>query len=224
MNIPQLISSKLSALDEKSRYYVLGGILLFIFLLDYFIIMQPQLKTLMTLNPKIAILARDFKKAKEDIPRYSHYEEQVNKLREKKLSSGTKILLKEEISLILENISLIANKVGVRINQIMPIKDSQQLVLSNEDGQYYTLPILVDAKGGYHGIGRFFYQIENDPIFMSITDFDITANSSDPLHHSTRITIKAYVLEKGGAVDPKAKDLKVKEPKPKTAKPKGKGK
>jgi len=219
MNIPRLISSKLTALDEKNRYYVLGGILLFIFLLDYFLIMQPQLKTMMALNPKITILAKDFKRVKGDIPRYNQYQEEVLKLREKKMVSGTKILLKEEISMILENISRIANRVGVRINQIMPIKDSQQLALTNEDGNYYTLPILVDAKGGYHDIGRFFNQVENDPIFMSITDFDITANTSDPTHHSTRITIKAYVLGKGEETSPKGKEVK-----PKAVKPRGKKK
>jgi len=219
MKISHLIFSKLTALDEKNRYYILAGILLFIFLLDYFLIMQPQLRTLMTLNPKITILAKDFKRVKGDMPRYNQYQEEVFKLREKKMVSGTKILLKEEVSMILENISRIANKVGVRINQIMPIKDSQQLVLANEDGRYYALSILVDARGGYHDIGRFFNQVENDPIFMSIIDFDITANTSDPAHHSTRVTIKSYVLGKGEEMPPKGKEVK-----PKATKPKGKSK
>lgn len=219
MNITQLIFAKVGALEEKKRYYVLAGILLIIFLLDYFLIMQPQLKTLMTLNPKITILAKDFKKAKEDIPRFHQYQQEVVKLREKKIAIGTKILAKEEIALVLENISRIANRQGVRINQIMPLKDSQQLVLTNEDGRYDTLPILIDAKGGYHDFGRFFNQIEQDPIFMSITDFDMTANTSDPAHHTVRMTITAYVLEKDQEQKPTGKELK-----PKETKAKGKNK
>ena len=60
------ISEIIPKLDEKNRYYILGGLLLVISLVDYFLVMQPQLSTLRSLNPKITLLAGDIKTADLD--------------------------------------------------------------------------------------------------------------------------------------------------------------
>lgn len=206
MNITEQLSARLSTLSEKNRYAVLGGIMLAIFIFWYFLLMQPQLKNLMKLSPQIVELARNLTEAQRNIQAIGEHRERLAQLRAQAKASGGKILLKEEIPAILEDISRIANESKVRINQIIPIKESQQLVLSKDDGKYYSLPVLVTARASYHNIGRFFSRIEGADIFMSITDFDIVANSDDPSLHSLKVTIKAFVREK--VSDKGAKDTK----------------
>ncbi|HOW35922.1 MAG TPA: type 4a pilus biogenesis protein PilO [Candidatus Omnitrophota bacterium] len=205
MNITEQLSTRLAALSEKNRYAVLGGIMLAIFIFWYFLLMQPQLKNLMKLSPQITELSRNLAETKRNMHLINEHRARLAQLRDQLKTSGGKILPKEEIPAILEDISRIANESKVRINQIIPIKESQQLVLSKDDGKYYSLPILVTARANYHNIGRFFNRIEGADIFMSITDFDIVANSDDPLLHSLKVTVKAFVREKAADKETKGK-------------------
>lgn len=201
MNASEIITlakSKLDNLNEKNRYYVLGGILILVFLLDYFVIMMPQVKTLVVLNPKITTLSKDLKQARADIKGVNQYQAQVAQLREKMKMVGSNILAREEIPTILENISVLANVSKIKINQIMPMKESQKLVLSNDEGSYYSLPILINARGSYHNIGRFLNRIEMNGIVMSVLDFDITATNDDPYRHSLNLTVKTFVRDRPG--------------------------
>ncbi|MFA5060376.1 MAG: type 4a pilus biogenesis protein PilO [Candidatus Omnitrophota bacterium] len=194
--IPDKILNILLQATEKNGQYILIGVLLGIFLLMYAIVTRPILNNLTKISPKITLLSKDYRQALSDIKNVENYQAQVVQFREKMKTVGLKILSKEEIPAILENISRLAGQSKVHISQIMPLKESQELILSNDEGKYYSLPILVNARGGYHDIGRFFNKIENDKIFMSVIDFDIAATSDDPLKHLAKITIKAFILEK----------------------------
>ena len=192
----QILSFISDKMNEKNRYYVLAGVLVIIFLIDYFVIMMPQIRTLAVLNPKIVALSKDLRQARNDIKKINHYQNDVARLRNKMKTIGTTILSKEEVPAILENISLIANPFKIKLYQTMPLKEYQQLVLTNDEGQYYSFPILVNARGGYHNLGRFFNRLENDKIFMNIIDFDITSNSEDPMNHLVNIKIKVFIRDK----------------------------
>ena len=197
INIPENITSKFPKVNEKNRNWIFGGILLAIFLGDYFLLMQPlQLRNLMKINSEIGVMQKDLAQGKTDIQRRAQYEEQLEELKAKKKMMANMILSEEEIPLIMENISHLARKNNIRINQIMPLKDTLQKVLDTEDGTYLSLPILVNSRGGYHDLGRFINDIENDKIFMSILAFDIAGSGDDPKNHSARITIKAFVVRK----------------------------
>ena len=209
----KILEKLLSAINDKNRPLVLGAALVIIFLFDYFLIMYPlQIRNLIKLNPQIHTLSKDLKQVFTDKAKQKDYEKEVIVLRARMELVGDKILMKEEIPAALESISRIANQTNMRITQMMPLKDSQELVFATDDGSYYSLPILVNARGGYHDVGRFFNGIERDKIFMSIADFDVTAMSDDPLRHSLKVTVKAFVLDKSEVpvVKSEAKDTKKK--------------
>ena len=196
MNILEKLPIPQIQITEKNRNYFLGGFLCFVFLFFYLLIIRPQIKIFIKLGPEITNLAKDLKKAKEDIENVDQHRNEVSVLKEKLKWQGNKILSKEEISTILENISRLASETKVQVTQIMPIRESQKLVLDNEDGRYYSLPILVNARGGYHNIGRFYNLLESDKIFMGINDFDIAASGDDPMKHSVKMTVNVFVREK----------------------------
>ncbi len=195
--LPDDLLAKFSKIDEKNRNWIFGGVLLLIFLGDYFLIMQPfQLKPLMDLNSQIAVLEKDLIQAKTDIQREEEYHQKVKRLRKKMAQVGNRILSIEEIPIIMENLSVLAQKNDVRINQIMPMRNALEEILENEEGRYYSLPIMINARAGYHDTGRFINDLENDELFMSITGLDIASNAENMRLHSIRMTVKSFVLER----------------------------
>ena len=194
--IDQITTLIADRVNEKNRYYIIAGVLAVILAVDYFAVMMPQIRTMIALTPKIQTLSKDLKQAKNDIAHKAQYESDVVRLRAKMMAVDSSILSREEIPKILDNIAFLASKTKVKITQVMPIKESQELVLSTDDGKYYSIPILLNARGGYHDLGRFINRIEQDRIFMTITDVDIVAASDDPVRHSTTMKIKAFILER----------------------------
>ena len=197
IKIPEKFSSFLSErVTDQNRYYIFAGVAVLTFFVGLLLIMMP-IRTLRVLDPKIETLSRDLKQARENIKEIDEYRQQVEQLKNKFDDVlGTRILSKEEIPSILENISVLAGQCKIKVNQIMPLKESQHLVLTTDEAKYYALPILVNGRGSYHNIGRFINKIEGNKVFMAITDFDMAGNNDDWSHHSMNITIKTLVREK----------------------------
>lgn len=190
------ISQVIPKLNEKNRYYILGGLLFVIFLVDYFLVMAPQLGTLRVLNPKITLLASDIKTAEENNRMLSQYRVDQERLLEKINAANKRIISKEEVPLIMEKISRMANKAGVKIDQIMPLKGSEEMVMKNNEGKYYSLPILIDARSGFHGFGRFINDLEKYEGFLSVANFMFAADANDTTHHVAKLTVKVIIFER----------------------------
>lgn len=188
------VKAKLENMDEKQRYYIFGGMLVFIFLLDYYILMKPQLAALAEINPKIEILQEDLKKAKSDIKNLDQYNADVEKLRSDVDVINLRVEARNEVPLILERISVMANQNNVRLEQIMPNTLDQEKILENNDRSYYSLPILVEAKTGYHNFGKFLNQIERSNVFLRIDNFTI-ASSTDTKNHAIKIRLETVIYD-----------------------------
>src|SRR3989344_131290 len=160
------VSELIGKIDEKNRHYFLIGALLFIFLLDYFILMRPQMVILTKISPELKLLSQDIEKAREDIGKLGFYQAEVRRLESQLAQTSKTIKSKEEVSIILEQISRMANRNNIRIDQIMPSMEEQKVLLEDNKRTYYALPILVQAKSGYHDFGRFLNQMERNDLFF----------------------------------------------------------
>ncbi len=189
-------------IDDKNRYYILGAVLIVILLLYYFLLMHPCLSNWGTLNAKIATLKGALEQTQESIAKMGFYQSQIAGLQEVLQKSEYEIPMQEEIPLILGGISHLANQNDVKIDQMVPDKSFQELLLTDKDGKYYSFPIQVQARAGYHDIGRFIDQLEKDKTFKNVTLFAIAANPDDPLRHSLNLTIRVVILEKQEGADP----------------------
>ncbi len=187
-------TEKFTNLDEQKKMYVFLGILLLVFVLDYFIIMRTQIKTLSKISPEIEVLSKDLKKTKNDLLRLNQYRKDVRKSSDEVEDLNERIRSREEVPLILEHISRIANDNGVVINQIIPDTKDQELLLENEEREYYALPINLEAKGAYHNVGRFLNSIENNEAYINVGKFSITSKIGKK-KHAVQLTFKAIVFE-----------------------------
>ncbi len=191
-NFPEIFR----AMDAKSRYYIFIGILVLALLLDYLILMKPQLAALAKILPEVKILRQDIQKAREDIQKLDSYQKEVARLKNGITQAHQQIKSKEDVPLILERISRLANQNGVKIDQIMPFNQGQEVLLEDNQRVYFSLPILLEARSGYHDLGRFLNQLENDDISVNVSTFTIGAGS-DTRYHVVKLNFEAIVFEEG---------------------------
>lgn len=187
-------SEIINKIDKKNRYYMLLGILVFAFLLDYLILMRPQIVTLTKIKPEIRILSQDLGKIQGDIKKVASYRDEVNKLQADVAEISQKVKSKEEVSLILEQISRIANQNNIKIDQIMPLVEDQKLLLQDNKKIYHALPILVEARSSYHDLGRFLDNMEEADMFLYLTSFSIVG-TEDLRLHKLKMNLQAIVFE-----------------------------
>lgn len=190
------IPFEIPEMTNKTKYYLFAVIIVAVLLLDYTLFMRFRIKALSLLTPEISRLSEDLKQVKYNFEHQPEYQKEVSGLREKLAKVETSILAREEIPTLLKSISRLAISSNVQIDQIMPLKDSQSLVLENEDAKFYALPIYVKGQGGYHAIGKFFNRIENNQVFMNIEDFDVSQNSQNFREHVIKIAITIFVMER----------------------------
>lgn len=193
-NFKDSLSSKFQGMDDKTLYYVFGVVLLTVFLLDYFLLMRPQLNTLAKINPEIKILREDIGKARNDIARIGQYQSQVKKFQADINQENKKVELRDEVPLILEHISRIADQNKVTINQIMPNVIDSEIVLENDERIYYDLPIDIEARASYHDLGRFVNAIEQGPIFLKVGEMTM-ASIENRKQLSIKLTFDALVYD-----------------------------
>lgn len=188
------VQDLINKIDEKNRYYLLIGALVLIFLLDYFVIMRPQLVALTKIKPEIKILLQDIQTVRDDTQKMGFYQGEVKRLQGALEKTSQKVLSKEEVSAILERISRLAGETGMKIDQITPFNEDQEVLLQDNRRTYYALPILLEARSGYHNFGKFLNHLEQDDLFLSVSTFSIS--TGDDMHdHSLKVNLQAIIFE-----------------------------
>ncbi len=194
MKIPEKYIVLLSNMDAKTRYYIFIGVLLMVFLLDYFIIMKPQLDALVRINPKIELKVKDIDSVKKNRGKIGQYKVDVEKLKKELAVISLKVKTKEEVPIILERVSRLANKNGIKIERIMPNEQGKKTLLEESGRRYYSLPIIIVAKCEYHDFGHFLNMIEKDEIALKTGTFTISKEEGVK-QQAVKLTINAIMYE-----------------------------
>ena len=197
------VIEKLKKLDPKYHYYILGGVLALVFLLNHFLLLGPLLGSLNKMGAQISELNQNLQSVKSDMARIDQNRVQLEKIRSQINEVKIKIRSRQEVPLILEDISRIANQYGVKIDQLMPMKDQKELLAKQQDVEYYALPILIQARSSYHDLGYFLAQLETDKIFYTVGNLSITASPKDTTRHMVQLTVKAVISEEAKKEEPK---------------------
>ena len=190
------ILEKLENLNDKQRRYVFIGLLVLVFVLDFFLLMQPQISMLTKIGPEIDVLKQDIGTVKENSQRINEYKNAAERLRKKVDILNLSVRHKSEVSSILETISTLASKSGVKIDEIKPDPEQQKVLLDKNNRKYYSMPINIDAESSYHNFGRFLNQLENDVISLQVSSFTMIANGSSK-NHKIKMVLRTIVFEEG---------------------------
>ena len=171
----------------------------------------PSLRKLGELNTETGRLRENLKKSQSLIANKSQMESRFAVLQQKLKDYKTALPPYSDMPNVLQNISNIASGAKVKIIKIEPLKAEQQQgaivpgsAVTNpqakpevgKGGLLYTeVPIKIEAKGGYHALGKFINDIETSKNVMAIGDLEIETGSDDIFNHNARLLIIAYVLQ-----------------------------
>ena len=183
-------------INEKSPYYLLGGILLVILIVFFFFPLQFQLASLQQLSPRIKTLTREVETTRNNILRTPQYQKELDRMRGRYEKLQMRIKKKHEIPLLLEKISRLASRNEVRIvEQDLPQMSLNQPILDKPEGQYFSIPIILELRCGYHEFGRFLNDLEREGVFLRLPQMTIEGDPSDPRVSRISLTLEVIIFE-----------------------------
>ncbi|MGB4520836.1 MAG: hypothetical protein WBI28_02740 [Candidatus Omnitrophota bacterium] len=163
-----------------------------IFYLDYAFVLRLQLQSINKIKSNIV-------NKKKNVGTLHKELSEVQDLKAKRLSQGKepvrikKFISEERMPLLLKEISDIANKNQVRINQIKLSKglaqDSKQLKLE----KFFCVLIALDLTAEYHKAGSFLNDLEENETYFSVEEIKITPNANDLFHQGVKLVLKTNV-------------------------------
>ncbi|MDE1919893.1 MAG: type 4a pilus biogenesis protein PilO [Candidatus Omnitrophica bacterium] len=194
-NVKGLIES-FNKQSEQTRYGALIVAVILIVLLDAVFVAMPQLGAIGNTNSQIKDTSENIRQVLSDYARIGLLKKDLAATRGRFTALSDKVRTTMDVSAILGTISNVANEYGVAIDQLDPEWDGKKALAKAAGAQYYTLPVLVKARCGYHNFGRFLSRLENDNLFFIIKDFIIQNEGSDPRVHEFSLTIDLILADR----------------------------
>ncbi|MEI7998096.1 MAG: type 4a pilus biogenesis protein PilO [Candidatus Omnitrophota bacterium] len=191
-----LIIEKFNQLDAKIRYAAFAGILLVIFLVDFFTLIGFQWGSLEKIYTENQALQQNIERLKSDIHGIDQMKAGLQQSRKQLEAMNMKIHAVTDKDAILEDVSRIANEADVKIEQLTPQIESQQALVSSGALKYYALPIVIQASSGYHTFGHFINQLEQAKLFFTISSLTMEDRGGDSHRHSINTTFKVVLSDK----------------------------
>ncbi len=181
---------------EKQKLYILFGIFGLSFLMIYFnFLLKPQFSSFLVANRDYSAIKSRVRSANALIANESRIRIQYENLKNESQAIEKRLPSQDEISIILQDFSKIAESAGVKILRIKPLEVLDEASQSAHGaGQFFSeYPILIEARAGYHQCGLFVNKLENMERFIRIDAIDIKGRQTDLRHHDIRLRVNTYV-------------------------------
>ena len=109
-----------------------------------------------------------------------------------KIESYEKMLpVEQEIPKLLEDLSNMAKESSVKIVGITPLQAKEP---QTSEQIYQEIPILINARSGYHELGKFLSDLEGAGRFMKVVDINIKENKATAKRHDVELLVLTYVF------------------------------
>lgn len=190
VNVNDLIN-KIPIKNNKLFLFIVLGSLVILYL-DYSFVLRFQFQSINKISSSIVNKKKDIAALVKELAGLQNF-------KAKQLSHGKesvkikKFITEERLPFLLEEISDIANKNQVRINQIKPsrgaIQDAKQVKLE----KFSTAVIALDLTADYHKLGSFLNDLEDNETYFSVEEIKITPNANDLFHQGVKLLLKINV-------------------------------
>lgn len=181
-------------LDNKKLILIILIFVIFLYA-DFNFLLKIQLAALKTSEPKIASLKKDFDNLRKDLVK-------MQELKKKQIAPGQKTLLRlkkiissEQLTSLLQDLSNIANKNDIKIEQIKPSKEGQALKQGKIAGidKFQLVLITLDLTCDYHHLGKFINDIEDGENYVAIQAMKIKSQPNEYFKQKVNLVLKTYV-------------------------------
>ncbi|HNX91150.1 MAG TPA: type 4a pilus biogenesis protein PilO [Candidatus Omnitrophota bacterium] len=179
--------------DKLIRKYMLGGVVLFVALFYFLFILIPQFAALAKVSFDINEMTKKIKIVNDKANNIGALENKLKQTKEQYEKESKYFPAQKEITGLLEGFAAVATKSEVKILSITPY-DLKPIDKSGGEMKYYReMPIMITAKSGYHQLGNFISNLENEKRIINIEDLQIKYDASSPRMHNVVIMMKTYV-------------------------------
>jgi Tfp pilus assembly protein PilO len=190
----QQLLGKLKALPPNYLFMVLGFVVVLVVAVDVFLIARPQVASIMALDAKAKQLKVDIEELSGNKQRLPKFRVNLDDNRRQMNDFQAMVHKEDAIPSVLKTISTLANEYGVKIDQLVPQKSDDIILVQNEDGKYRSLSILVRARAGYHDLGRFLNRLQQEHVFWQLEAIDIAADEQQMGRHLVKMQMKILIL------------------------------
>lgn len=178
---------------QAAIFVTLLAVVLLVGYLNFFLI--PQTASAVAALKGAAKLGREVAVARADIARTPALRKDLDAY-SAKIERYVKMLpVEAEVPAFLESLSAMARDANVKIVAIAPVPGKE--TESPRGRIYQEMPIQINARSGYHELGRFLANLENSDRFMKVVDIEIRSDKASPKRHDVDLLLLTYVLLQG---------------------------
>lgn len=170
---------------KEKMLFVVFGVLLAIGL-DFLLIVKPLTEAFFQAQPELESRKEMLKALETDKKNEKEITAQWNLLNQKVEASRKRFVSSSELAA--ENLSKLAQEVGVKILSLTPAEKSKMEI----PGAYAQVPIKINAMSGTHALGKFLAKMESNTIFFRVNNLIINEDSVDIKNHPTEIDVECY--------------------------------
>lgn len=183
---------------KNSRHLMLISVVLGLGILYLYInfLLLPQIRGVAKAYDKARKAGVDVRAAERDASKVEVLKKEVAQYKGKIESYESMLPAEQEIPKLLEDLSGMANNSGVKIIGITPLQSKREASSGQEI--YQETPILINAKSGYHELGKFISRLESADRFMKVVDINISTSKASPKRHDVELLVLTYVLLRNG--------------------------
>ena len=194
IQLGRLKDLKIDKSKRETMLILIFGYVLFVFFY-YQILLKVKISELSLLVPETKRLTEDIKNTAEDLKHEDILKKRYENMEKEISTYENKLPAEREIPLLLEEVSGMAKDSYVKISAINPVTTSQP---QEKDASkvYQRIPILINAKSGYHELGAFINRLEKAKRFMEVSDINIQTEMPNFRRHDVELVVSTYVLFK----------------------------
>lgn len=177
-------------------------------------LVQPLLRSTMELDRAVRLETQRLQQSQRLIAQQPQLQQEFDRL-----SNSMKLLRgampgEQELSAVIEQISGMATRAGVKIQTIFPQRslESLKVVAGLQEGKtprsrlFKEIPIQIDALAGFHQLGAFLTRVEHGRQPVQLKSLRISGNTKEPRRQTIEMVLVAYFATADGKDAKDAKD------------------
>ena len=193
MNITHLLGY-LKGFEPRAFFAILAASALVIVGVDFVVLTRPQIHAMTVVHAKTVKFNEDINTLNANMQRMDKFRANLDDARSQVQGFEKMIHKEDDVPALLKAISATSNIYNIKVDQLSPQKSDGVVLVKNGDGNYRSLSILVNARAGYHDLGRFLNRLEQDGVFWQLESISVVADKADPIRHQIKIGMKILIL------------------------------
>lgn len=181
-------------IKEKDKQIIFLAVFAIIIIVDLIFILGWQWRLLSgyykSANEKKQAIAA----LEKDVRNLDVYKKEIVDLDKKITDKSRSIINEMDVSVLIENISNMADSSGVKITQIKPVIDvSNEKFIQTSDAKFKEMEIQIIAKSDFHQLGNFISRIESARNFLKLFSLEIVTDSRNYFVQNIALSLKTVV-------------------------------